>query len=195
MFLGTPTCPACYGRKLCPYFRNGSITFRPELQTNNAALNYLMRVGNIKNVYHGQFDGKNVIIKRLAHDRELNTIDRKICELASVGKKCNVSQAMSRILIYNADGHIMPDVVANMSDFTRCPSLRLLDLVMENWQEKKERLMNHEERLHLFMTLTVNPEPVIIQVRIFSGCFICMMMVLIMTATVMMINSGFFLLL
>ena len=66
-------CPACFGEDLCPEFFHGTI------QLKDFAL--WQSLFNEKNIYFGQYKGKDVVLKKLAHDKELLNFDTKICEL------------------------------------------------------------------------------------------------------------------
>ena len=70
-------CPACFGEKLCPEFLKGSIVL------TNWTRYRLTKLFNVKNVYYGQYFGRPVVLKKLAHDDELEVFDREVCRTAA----------------------------------------------------------------------------------------------------------------
>ena len=47
-----------------------------------------------KNVYFGKYRNKTVVLKKLASDNELETLDREMCGRVHVTNHCNVTHAI-----------------------------------------------------------------------------------------------------
>ena len=70
-------CPACFGENLCNDVYVGAI------KLTNWTKYTISKLLNARNVFRGVFNGnKNVIIKKLGHDRDLEMLDNTICKLS-----------------------------------------------------------------------------------------------------------------
>ena len=70
-------CPACYGENLCNDLYQGRI------KLTNWTKYTVSKLINARNVFHGVYQGnKNVIIKKLGHDKESEMLDHMICKLS-----------------------------------------------------------------------------------------------------------------
>ena len=78
-------CPACYGEHLCPDFLKKDIVL-----TDWTQYKILSRVANAKNVFRGVWgdEKKKVVLKKLAHDHELDELDEKLCSEENSVAQC-----------------------------------------------------------------------------------------------------------
>ena len=165
-FLGLHKCPACYGTSLCPAIKSGKLKLR-----GWSAVSALDLV-NVKNVHTGMFEGQHVIVKKLGRNRELRELDETLCAKAGTrseqGASCDVTAAIrAHPLVTSAE--VTVSLVTGLSDMLACPSRRLLDLIMEKFStgddsDRREPAAGHVTRMHLATVLSVNPEPVVMQV-------------------------------
>ena len=157
-YLEVHTCPACYGNSLCRQLRYGMGKL-----TGYSRLQFLNSLANIKNVNYGQFGGNEVVFKKLAHNYELREFDEEMCLKANMGSGCNVGEAMSRFI--SGSKMVSVEEVKGLSDLTKCPSQRLVDKIVDKYQEKADAIdVSFPEKLGLIATLKINPEPLLLQV-------------------------------
>ena len=147
-------CPACFGEDLCPEFFHGTI------QLKDFAL--WQSLFNEKNIYFGHYKGKDVVLKKLAHDKELLKFERRICELITELTQridnCDNTASNLRILasLWSYGKFIdYSDLKANLP-----PEIETFACV------KTQNLIDFLNRKHLksehFLTMAfVNPEPLI----------------------------------
>ena len=160
-YLETDKCPACYGRSLCQRLEYGMGKF-----TGYSRLQFINSLANIKNVNFGKYAGEKVVYKKLAHDNELQEFDEKICAKANKGSNCNVVDALHAV-VKSGSRNIGADELKGLSDLTRCPSQRLVDKIVHMYKEKADAIdMSFPEKLSLITTLSINQEPIILQVII-----------------------------
>ncbi|XP_071798726.1 divergent protein kinase domain 2A-like [Asterias amurensis] len=158
-FVGVNKCPACYGTSMCQEFSHGYLSL-----TSYSRMRFLDIV-NVKNVFYGWHQKLNsdVILKRLGHNKELDSFDRDICKNAGAGVKCDVAKSIfktkfSRVLetemltIADAEG---------LSDVVRCPSERLLERITAKFMEYiPAKTPKKDWKMMLMTTLAINPEPI-----------------------------------
>lgn len=169
-FNAIDTCPACYGLNICPHYESKQLKL--EGWSSYSALQFFNR----KNVFFGQFGFEKVVLKKLAHNDELEEIDKKL--IRSCGgdqrRNCNLSVAV-RTLTDKLDEAMkvsMPNETADIfeSDLFRCPSRRLLDLMIQRCvlEAGTEKMDLNIAKQYLIYTGIVNPEPLILQVTLKS---------------------------
>ena len=88
-------CPACFGvnTTLCQKIKHGIIQVRHNYPWSEEAL---------KNVMHGIWDNKTVVIKSLGQTVEYEAFDKKICESAGLLHPCEVQSAVWRSFLNSA---------------------------------------------------------------------------------------------
>ena len=153
--LEVPKCPACYGENLCPEILKERLT----LSNWTFLKSFLF---NAKNTYFGQFRGESVILKKLAHDRELKNFDDGLCHLTqrscdSIG---NNLRALTSLWSSNNGKslHFAEFKTALPEDIETFSCLRSQDLL----DYLVKRTFNYRLKLEHFVTLAfVNPEPLI----------------------------------
>ncbi|UYV80212.1 C3orf58 [Cordylochernes scorpioides] len=160
-------CPACYGTKFCPQILNNL-----ELATESKIR--LFKFLNAKNVYYGQINNAEIVAKKLAHDWELEKMDKKLCDLAEISYiRCNPKDALYFIyrklnpneenrdpinMIFKLVSHI-----ETVTDILKCKSKRLLEYGIEKIYGPNVEDLKTDELLELVYTILVNPEPIILQ--------------------------------
>ena len=157
-FVELEKCPACYGTSKCSRFKNGIASLSS--WTHLPLLSFL----NVKNVYLGFEGDQKVILKRLGHSAELSSIDDELCRKASRPIGCNVADAIRRTATISGT-RWLTTYSTNMSDLTACPTDRLMERIMDKYQEKVDAIqLSGVEKMYLLTTLMVNPEPILLQV-------------------------------
>ena len=94
-YLEVEKCPACFGKEHCRDFLKSDYKFASFISSR------FFRFVNVKNVYKGEYNGMNVVVKKLAQNSEITKIDREICKSLGGASSCDVSDA---IFSYNAQG-------------------------------------------------------------------------------------------
>ena len=85
----THKCPACFGTSLCKHMDSGAICL-----TGLSRFRLLNYMDSGKNVYFGKYRNETVVLKKLAIDYELETLDREICEHVHASNHCDVTHAI-----------------------------------------------------------------------------------------------------
>lgn len=164
-FVETDKCPACFGHSLCVALQSERILF-----TGWSKIRLLDMV-NIKNVHtakHLDFDDQ-MIIKKLAHDNELEEVDEKICRDANRPKGCDVARVLH---ITNMGDKIqkhglLPEHLLKTNHMFSCPTYSLIDRIFNYYQEKlkpdKKGEWYTRDKLQIYATALINPEPLLLQ--------------------------------
>ncbi len=161
-FLEMSTCPACYGKSMCPMLLSGQYKFN-----GLSKIRYLDFL-NVKNV-HVSSNGpqKKMVMKKLGHNSELVELNRKICTKAGYDPSCDPTRAIYQTQ-EATEREMNPNVIRGLTPAMHCPSQRLVDRIVQYYTEKGspgETLESFEDRLYLITTLMVNAEPIIMQVK------------------------------
>ena len=132
-FLGTDKCPVCYGRSLCFQL------FDNQLELKGLSKMRAFDVINVRNVhlaYHKEKD-LNIVLKRLAHDTELNDIDAKICADSFRNPGCDVARTavLTKTSQDIAKNGFQPKHLKDTYMFL-CPTHKLLNRVVEKYLER-----------------------------------------------------------
>lgn len=161
-FTNVHLCPACYGESLCPQFFHGDIHL-----TGISRLKYF-QFFNRKNVYDAKLYGNRVVLKKLAHDWEINDLDQHLCKQAKLNEHCDVRSAVKH-LCKDVNSITKPTNLTTIfkafhspTDIAKCPSERLLRHV---WNRCSDHSLesNLNKTAELMYTMLVNPEPIILQ--------------------------------
>lgn len=151
--LELPKCPACYGTSLCTNMVNG------QFQLTGWNRWRILHVLNQKNVYHAKIRQHPVVLKKLAHDWELQLLDAWLCVQAFSTKECDVGAAAIALSTQNGTRRA-PIVPLGGNDFAHCTSHHLIEKIKDAFA-KNEPLSNKHANVLTLMHL--NPEPLIIQ--------------------------------
>lgn len=163
-FLQTDKCPACYGHSLCWAFKDNQIKLKGWSQVR------LLDFVNIKNVHFAEHSehGQTMVLKKLAHDKELDEIDEKLCQDALRPVGCDIARVLMRT---NTGDEIrrlglLPKHLKGTASMFSCPTYNLIDKVMESYKEKLKpdnpEVMTRD-KLQLYVTAITNPEPLMLQ--------------------------------
>lgn len=154
-------CPACYGISLCPAITGGHLT----LHSFGAVAGFVNILGS-KNVLFGMLGNQKVVLKKLGHTTELEQLDQKMCEMASLGSSCHVNEAIWQQgdLLHSVKQH----VASQDSSLLLCPTVvnleRLLSIVLYENKDIGTKVLH----ANIWTTIMVNPEPLLLQVYIQS---------------------------
>ncbi|KAL3846392.1 hypothetical protein ACJMK2_017389 [Sinanodonta woodiana] len=162
-FLETDKCPACYGESMC------FALFDNQVDLTGLSKIRSLDLINIKNVHfakHKLHDTK-LVLKKLAHDDELRTIDTKLCQDVGKPPYCDLARNLHKTSIGSQiiNNGLMPAYLNDSSAFMfACPSLRLIDRVLDRYKEKAKRGVTLvRDKLQLWYTSLVNCEPLMLQ--------------------------------
>lgn len=152
--LGVDKCPACYGENLCPNFLKKSVVL-----TRWTRFTILSNLFNAKNMFYANLKDEEVVLKKLAHDRELTAFEENACQLAQ--RDCDNSGRNVRILTSlwmnseNRPDFKMLRTNAPTEILSCAKNQYLVDFLML-------RTYLHRLKPEHFVTLTfVNPEPLL----------------------------------
>lgn len=161
-FLEARKCPVCYGMTMCHPLFNGDV------QLVGFSRVRLLDAVNVKNVYFGNYLDKSVVLKKLGHNDELKQFDDGVCEETGRESGCDVAKVIftSPQLRVVKNTNLTPDHIKGLSDFTKCPSQRLLNRILGHFHEQTEpgRHLLFRDKVMLLTILKINPEPLILQV-------------------------------
>ena len=167
-FLEVSTCPACYGRSLCPALLSGNYTL-----LGLSSIRFL-DIFNVKNVHMSQNGSHKIVLKKLGHYDELRNLDKRICIDAGYKANCDSSRAIYQTKSAT-EREMNPAVVKGLSSPMHCPSQRLVDRIVEYYRERKSKNdeFHIDDRAQLITTLMINAEPIIMQVNTYYclNCF------------------------
>ena len=164
LILDVPKCPACFGENLCPQFLKGNIVL-----TNWTRVTLLSKLFNAKNTYYGRFQGSPIILKKLAHDYELDKLDKTLCQILQKSNGCEnvgtnirmathlwMNHATLPAQLPNLDYHkVKANTPEEIETFQCVKSQDLLNFLL------RRTFVYHLKHEHfLFMAFT-NPEPLI----------------------------------
>jgi hypothetical protein len=164
-------CPACFGVRLCPAIMSGKV------ELNDWNKFRLSKLVNARNVFYATWDDRGVkqqiVLKKLAHDHELDSLDKAICDRHGKEDSCKVSDAVVPLIEKYArvpDDHDenMPFVlngekIGKGTDVLLCPSHRKMDFLTT--AAKQFARGQHENMIlaNVLTTILLNPEPVLLQ--------------------------------
>lgn len=163
-FLQTDKCPACFGHSICVALKSERI------QLTGWSKVRLLDIVNIKNVHTARHldNDDQIMIKKLAHDKEYENIDEKICRDANRPKGCDVARILH---ITNTGDQIkrlglLPEHLVKTNHMFACPTYSLIDRVLTFYQEKltsdKDQYFTRD-KLQIYATALINPEPLMLQ--------------------------------
>ena len=153
-------CPACYGVSLCPELYSDQVT----LQSSTT----LSRIFNAKNIYYGYTkSNRRVVLKKLAHNSELQTFDENLCVMFKLKWNCvpkdllkipSIDDKLIQLVEYNLT---KPDH-SPRKGLVMCPyAYSLFDFILPVLNSKKDQV----DMMYIFTMLSLNPEPIILQVN------------------------------
>ncbi|XP_060518069.1 divergent protein kinase domain 2A-like isoform X1 [Cylas formicarius] len=127
------SCPVCYGEDLCHRIENKEFHLRM-----SSILDFVYNFISVKNVYFARFNDIDVVIKKLAHQSDLNRVNRKMID--------TIDSDLTRV-------NFLVNTVKR--DFQVCDS-ESAQTFLEVIQFKKSS--------HLDTLLSVNVEPLLMEV-------------------------------
>lgn len=162
-FLEVDKCPACYGRSKCF-----------ELFDDNYELSGLSKyrtfdMVNIRNVHFATHkrNGHRIVLKKLAHYSEIKTVDDEICKDSFRKPGCDLARTyvVTKTAQDIAKNGLLPEHLKDTTFMFMCPTHRLLDRILEKYQEKfrPDGPFITDDYLQILYTAMVNPEPLILQ--------------------------------
>jgi hypothetical protein len=190
--LNVARCPLCFGTSMCDsihFAERHSSDHRIELiESSTLFQTYFAKwLFNLKNVYYAvdRRDNRKLVLKKLAHDAELEEFDEheKLC--LGVGEEESISRAIQmqsecvsgliesnrHILNYRLNADSLNRLASAMG-LEVCFSNRLVDLYYENGVDSSKTVYNSAKKpsyfhdnIYLLTMLKINMEPIVLQVR------------------------------
>lgn len=162
-FLETRKCPACYGQTFCF-----------DLFDDQFSLSGISKFGifdkvNLKNVHFAdhKYHGHRVVLKKLAHNDEIKKVDDRLCKDAFREPGCDLARRM----VVSKTGQsihrngLLPELLKDTTFMFFCVTHKLIDRVMDRYKVigKKEGQLTMDDKLQIYYTAEVNPEPLMLQ--------------------------------
>ncbi|XP_071052457.1 divergent protein kinase domain 2A [Onthophagus taurus] len=146
-------CPYCYGKEFCKEVNDVSL--------DNGFFGKILNLFNAKNVYYGDLNNIDVVIKKLASNDELKHFDSALCSVFTNSEDCdlnlvtdnrNYEEIVLEILKYRNTTH----------SFQVCTPETGQDLFGDILKLRKN--VDYNEYLtNVWTTLEINVEPLILQ--------------------------------
>lgn len=159
-------CPACYGVSICPELYSSQIMLNPSHWT---------KFFNVKNIYYGYTkSNRKLLLKKLAHDWELKEFDASLCKTWNLDHNCKPTDLLQ---VTGIDKKILSLVEYNLTwpstrphkGLVLCPyAYGIYDLIQPLINNRGGNYKS--EMLNIWTMLSLNPEPIIIQVVILKFC-------------------------
>lgn len=163
-------CPLCYGKSLCNEIMHNDENLKLKsdyLIDNTYIFNNLI---NIKNVYFATYKySHQVVIKKLAHDDELDIFDNNEQLCMNKGSlNCILKIVYSNRQLEYLSPYIFGPRMLDIEVAT-CFSDRIVKMIYKKYKENmpQDRVFTNTA---LITTLKVNPEPVVLQVTGYNEC-------------------------
>lgn len=156
-------CPACYGVSLCPEIYSNQITLDR---------NHWSYIFNAKNIFYGSTkSSRRVVIKKLAHDRELKKFDSTLCNFWKLKRNCIPKHILS-VNTTNIEREIVRLVSYDLSQPESEPRKGLVmcpyaSSILEFLKPLQQKNTQKSDLINLWTMLELNPEPIVIQVICF----------------------------
>ena len=163
--LETDKCPACFGFTSC------GMLYQKQIKLLGSSKYRLLDMINGKNVHFGhmEYEGKDVVLKKLATDSELRAMDKKLCEDAKRNEGCDIARVIVKtdVGLPMFNGPLTPSVLEKTDGFMfKCPSYRLVDRMMTYFKEfKRKNEVFLSDKMQILYTAFLNPEPLLLQVK------------------------------
>jgi hypothetical protein len=152
-------CPACYGVSLCPAITRGLLN----LDSFGAATRLVNMLGS-KNVLFGMLGSQKVVLKKLGNVKELEQLDKVICEKASLGSSCRVNEAV--LLQGDLLQSMRLHVASQYGSLLLCPAVTNLVHLFSNIFYKNRDVSTTVLLANIWTIVMINPEPLLLQVCI-----------------------------
>lgn len=150
-------CPFCYGTDLCELF----LSFKINIFEDSLSEFIANRFG-VKNVFYAELFGKKIVLKKLAHSNELKCIDESICLDNNLTKNCDLNSIKTN---QNYTLQILNNLMSDKQDviiknFKVCSKATAF-VFIENFTSS----LNEDNLKHIWTTLKINAEPLLLQVN------------------------------
>lgn len=153
-------CPVCYGVSACDNILEINLLWHEV----SAIFSHLF---GVKNVFFGTYNQSKVVLKKLAHSSELKAFDIALCH------KFHLEYPCSNIPLenYTADFYdfIVHTITLNFSkdDTSRlrlCPTIQHFNDLFHNVHFNNKHINSIQYLINLWTLVSINPEPLILQV-------------------------------
>lgn len=157
-------CPACYGVSLCHNIHKVNLLWHDL----NIILFYLF---GDENVFFGTYNQNKVVLKKLARSSELEAFDIAYCNKLQLEYPCSsVSKEKLNRHIPDFNDHIKKIITSDFSkDDSRrlrlCPTTQHIDDLFYNIYINYKHINPAEYLINLWTLVSINPEPLILQVN------------------------------
>lgn len=160
-FLEAQTCPACFGSSGCGLLYHGQI------QLTGWSGYRLFDFINKKNVRFGTLGNLNIVLKKLGSTNQLQELDNQICKDANRPLGCDVPRVFFRsdLSVTLRKEPLSPKHIKQAAGMFTCASYRLMDRLWMYYKEgRKTKEMSLGDKLQIWFTASINPEPLLLQV-------------------------------
>lgn len=157
-------CPYCYGKIICPAFDVGEIS---------ATIFSRVNIINEKNVYYGEYNNVDIIIKKLGSNDELKRFDDFVCYENRLANGCELNSIDDQQNYTKKIMDYMDGGISEFKPFKVCTEATA-DSLYDYFVKMKPKDL--DENVHLknvWTILKINVEPLILQVILLSSDKLC----------------------
>lgn len=150
-------CPYCYGNTMCPSFEDKEIHIK---------FLSLINVINYKNIYYGEYNNVNVIVKKLASNEELVQFNKLVCYENYLADDCDLNLIGDQ---QNYTKKIINHMTSNINEYQpfKVCSKPAAEFLFDQFLKMKPIEQDEDDYLkHIWTILKINIEPLILQVGI-----------------------------
>jgi len=162
-FLEVTMCPACFGSSGC------GLVYHNQVQLSGWSNYRFVNLFSTKNIRYATLSGnQNVVLKKLGTDLEIQELDNKVCKEANRPAGCDVSRVLflTDVSVVLRKEPLAPKHLRQSVGMFTCASYRLMDRLWTYYQElRKKKSILLGDKLQVWYTASLNPEPLLLQVR------------------------------
>ncbi|KAK9713022.1 Protein-kinase domain of FAM69 [Popillia japonica] len=147
-------CPYCYGNGMCTAFNTKDV---------RVSFLSLINILNYKNIYYGEYNNIDVIVKKLASSDELRRFDDYVCYENRLDNGCDLGLIDDQ---QNYTQKILDYMNGNINEFKPfkvCSKAAAEVLYDEFLKAKPDDVDNKSYLKNVWTTLKINVEPLILQ--------------------------------
>ncbi|KAI4464260.1 Divergent protein kinase [Holotrichia oblita] len=147
-------CPYCYGKGMCTAFDNKDVY---------VSFLSLINIINYKNIYYGEYNNINVIVKKLASSEELHRFDDYVCYENRLDNGCDLGLIDDQ---QNYTQKILDYMNGNVNEFKpfKVCSKAAAEVLYDEFLKAKPDDVDKEYYLkNVWTILKINVEPLILQ--------------------------------
>ncbi|XP_066597859.1 divergent protein kinase domain 2A [Prorops nasuta] len=156
-------CPICFGTNACNFIKEIDIV-------TDDFLTFFSYWFGVKNVFFGMYNKKKVVLKKLAHTKELNLFDKSLHDTAELRElmECFKNAQEKSNCNININHLIKNEISGNYNKenmrLRLCPTVVNLDTLFLTLYENNKFVNSNNLEVNFWTIVKINPEPILLQV-------------------------------